>query len=238
MKSLKPAHRRPKSSLEFRSTYFRSEGTVEKSLLSTVRERKNKSRRVPPEEAAEVVKNYIVPLFEKKTWTRPDRRRHKSSTVINLSTSKGPVAEELVLSGQLLEKLKESQEAESKTTQKYQDLQQVQINCVESNKGLEILVIEQESTIRMLNHQILMMEKEMLVMKGENQFNFHQFLQYKEFNQKMVCENKELASMLYNERAKTDIRLSFLFFLTMHIRLSTAHQNWSTRMQFLSFKTL
>ena len=213
MKNHKSYVKRPKSSFELRTTYFKSDSVInEKTCLSTLRNRKRTIKNVCPEQAAEVIKNYIVPLFERRVRSK-DRSRSNIRSGLSMDSAAGPIPEEINLSSQLYSKLQFEQDNIKKITQKFGELQQERLIDDRGKEDLSSKIANLEINLEFLKMQLSQMAKEVDDVKGLYGWSINQMNFYKERSEDLEKVSFELASSLYIERAKSDIRLYYIYFL-------------------------
>lgn len=190
-----------------------------KTLISSVRDRNILFKKVQPEQAAEVLKSYIVPLFEKKIRNKSSETKSATNTSINLSLSKGPVPEEILLSSRLYTKLQESEGFKVSLIKKCSELEQIQANMNEPIENCEVNLRNLESTVKILNIELDLAYKELEVLRYEQRMRVEEVEKYKEMNKKLSEENFELNQALDYEKARHDIRLIPYISLTLYIRI-------------------
>jgi len=213
MKNHKSYTKRPKSSFELRTTYFKSDyGVNDKTCLNTLRNRTKNIKNVCPEQAAEVIKNYVVPLFERRVRSK-DRCRNNIRSGLSMDSATGPIPDEINLSSQLYSKLQVEKDNIKKITQKIGELQQEQMIDDSGKEDLSLKISDLEINLEYFKIQLSQMAKEANEVKGLYEWSINQMDFYKERNEELEKVSFELASLLYIERAKSDIRLYSIYFL-------------------------
>lgn len=219
-----------KSPLEVRTTYFNtSKKSMNKTstLINSVRDRHKLFKKVQPEQAAEVLKTYIVPLFEQKIRNKSNETKSATNTSLNLSMSKGPVPEEILLSSRLYSKLQESEVFKVSLLKKCSELEQIQVNAYESVEKYEVNIKNLESTVKVLSTELGLVYREIEMLRYEQKMNVEDLQMYKNLNQKLSKENFELNQALNYEKARNDIRLICYISLTVHIRIRMKLLSWN-----------
>lgn len=219
MRSAKSAHsnRLAKSPAETQSPLYltRREKIIKSpGLVKTLNERRKYARHVSPENAAEVIKHYIIPLFEHKVKKNGKNKLKQDSedSSFSLAGSKNPIAEELVLSSKLYEKLKKSEESRMRLVNKCSQFEQNMENGVEEEKMFEALYLDSLSTVKVLALENFNLEKRIERISFEKMDSEGQKEFFKGKYEEMVRKEKDLREEIENVRDRLDIRFGSKFF--------------------------
>lgn len=188
--------------------FINSPGRFTQQLKS----RKKFIQSVSPEQASEVIKNYIIPLFEHKIKYKS--LKHKTDikdSRFSISNSKGPMGEELLLSSKLYEKLKRSEESKKRLAERCGEIEQgAEINLHEG-KYYENMWVNSEINVKGFCFELNLMQKEL---NGKAQ-TIEKLNQEKEFfkGQFESCqiELRGKKEALETLELKFDIRLFFIY---------------------------
>jgi hypothetical protein len=207
-------------------------------IAQKLRQRKSINTSISPELAAEVVRTYIIPMFDHKIRAKSNRSRNERLGItIDISNSKGTVAEELSLSSKLYEKLRKSENKNAKLKQEYQEAVQTR-NTSEENEQLKIELLNEQSLNKNLLEQIRLLGKESEDQKMSSVFIFHERNTYKKLFEDSSEELKVLRQSLSAEQESSDIRLFSLISLTTQINSNTESLNLSITTLQCFFNTL
>ena len=219
MRSAKSAHsnRLAKSPAETQSPLYqtRREKVIKSpGLVKTLNDRRKYARQVSPENAAEVIKHYIIPLFEHKVKksVKGKLRQDSEGSSFSLAGSKNPIAEELVLSSKLYEKLKRSEESRIKLENKCSQFEQDMENGVEEEKMFEALYLDSLSTVKALALENFALEKRVERIVFEKQDADRQQEFYKGKYEEAATREKDLRAEVESARDRLDIRFYFAVF--------------------------
>lgn len=218
MRSTKSAfsQRYTKSPVETQSYYYNTRQerlTKSPGLAQQIKKRKKFIQSVSPEHASEVIKNYIIPLFEHKI----KYKSHKNKSVnkdsgFSLSSSKGPVAEEILLSSKLYEKLKRTEESKKRLAEKCEEVRQEAELNVQAEKFNENKLIDCEVNVKNLCFELSVLQKGF---NGLNQEIEKLNVEKKFYQEKFLCcqaELKDEKEAFEKLKFNLDIRLSFVYF--------------------------
>jgi hypothetical protein len=175
-------------------------------LIQTLKTRKN-FRKVSPEHAAEVIKNYVLPLFEQKVRKSSKVKQESSDSSFNLAGCKSAMAEEIFLSTKLYDKLKKSEESRQRLVEKCSQFEQNFENHLDDEKKFEMLYLESQSQLQMMimeNGNLLKIingsQGEIMNIGSEKDF-------YREKYHQLQQEVSGLREELEKARSDLDIRL-------------------------------
>ena len=210
------SQRPSKSSADSQSPYYltrperllNSPGRFTQQLKS----RKKIIQSVSPEQASEVIKNYIIPLFEHKIKYKS--LKHKSEikdSRVSISNSKGPMGEELLLSSKLYEKLKRSEVSKKRLIERCGEFEQGAEIHLQEGKYYEGLWVNSEVNAKSFCFELNLMQKEMNSRGQETEKLTHEKEFFKAQLENCQIELSEKKEALEALELKLDIRLFFLF---------------------------
>jgi hypothetical protein len=182
-----------------------TKATKLKQLSSRVRNHRNSE--VPPEIAAKVVKNYILPMFESEARSKHDTQRSETyGHRRNFSLEQGTVYSELKLSKQIM-----SLESKlSSMSQSIKDSVQEKQTLLILNQKLELDLMNSSTNLMFLNDENSRLKRELIGFKLSTTAVINQLNKYKVLYEQLTSEKSILTAELHQERANNDIRLNFL----------------------------
>ena len=167
-----------------------------------------------PELAAQVVKNYILPMFESDTRAKFDMLRyetfrHKSS----FSQEGNTVYSELKLSEKLNNEISTLKTRLSEAFQTLQDNTQEKEKVTLENKRLEEEIFNSHANLQVLLQDNIRLQRELAGFKLSIGHMRSQVSKYKTMYEESIKEQQKLGKQISEEKAFNDIRLFVLFFL-------------------------
>ena len=170
-------------------------------------------KEVAPELAAQVVKNYILPMFESDTRAKFDMLRyetfrHKSS----FSQEGNTVYSELKLSEKLNNEISTLKTRLSEAFQTLQDNTQEKEKVTLENKRLEEEIFNSHANLQVLLQDNIRLQRELAGFKLSIGHMRSQVSKYKTMYEESIKEQQKLGKQISEEKAFNDIRLFVLFF--------------------------
>ena len=174
-------------------------------------------KEVPPELAAQVVKNYILPMFESDTrakldMLRSETFRHKSS----FSQEGHTVYSELKLSEKLNNEISILKTRLSDAFQALQDNTQEKEKVTQENKRLEAEIFNSHANLQVLLQDNIRLQRELAGFKLSIGHMRSQVSKYKTMYEESIKEQQKLGKQISEEKAFNDIRLFTLFFFNLY----------------------
>lgn len=165
------SQRSSKSPVDTQSNYYITrQERLSKSpgLTQQLNKRKKFIESVSPEHASEVIKNYIIPLFEHKIKYKSIKAKSPGKdSRFSLSSSKGPVAEEILLSSKLYEKLKRTEESKRRLVEKCGEIQQEAELNAHFERYSENKLIDCEANVKSLCFELGVVQKSVCELNQE-----------------------------------------------------------------------
>lgn len=197
---------------------FSTSETMQSGVLSRLKSRKQKSEfQISPQYAAQVVKNYLLPMFESSKVHKIDLNRHQlmglpSGVPSRDSTAESSVYKELKLSEKLLVELEnlkvELAQTKDLVSLSEQEKYEYKAEIYKLAQENEILTIN----LKMVNSEVNSFNRNTHALEMKNYLAQKQLENYK----KMINSSKEkleqLTQALHSELNKNDIRLNFHVF--------------------------
>lgn len=199
-------NRYAKSPLNSQSPQFYTTQGRTTKISQTLRIRKSNCRSINPEEAAEVVKNYIIPMFNQEFRSRSRQHRHEQHGVsFDLSRSKGVITEELLLSSKLYERLKKSEKTNQELSLVVEEIKQKNNQNLEDTKYLD-LYHKSEVNVKALLFENLELNKQLTNSKLSQSLLLDEKNTYKKLYEENLKELSVVRQALSQEQGKIDIR--------------------------------
>lgn len=181
-----------------------------KSVLNQITSRLKieKPADVPPELAAQVVKSYILPMFEYDTRVKQDSQRNETfGHKRNFSTETGTVYSELKLSSKLSKNIKNLESELSMMNQRIKDNTQEKNKVIQDNQQLLMELMNSKSTNMFLNEENLRLQRELVGIKFSIGSISSQLSKYRNLYEEILQDKEKLSKQLQEEKAINDIRL-------------------------------
>ena len=188
-------------------------------VLSTLRTRNNKSGvNLNQEIASKVVREYILPMFDKDSKLKSSERRRNSiglkSSRHNYSSSfDGTLHSEIKLSDQLSLTIQTLQQQLSHSKSSITELEQSHYIIQSDLKNTESLLLANQSTVSSLLQENLLQQKIIQMNTQSNALISKQLEESEKIIKKLNEEKELLSNYLCDEKGLNDIRfLIFVFF--------------------------
>lgn len=187
-------------------------------ITQTLSTRKKPSRIINPEDAAEVVKNYIIPMFNQELRSRSTKHRHEQhGTTFDLSRSKGVITEELLLSSKLNERLKKTNKINQELSLKLEEFKQY--SCQQDDEKYEKLYRNSEANIQVLLFENAELNKQIRNLKFSQSSIFEERNTYKRLYEENLKELSIVRQALGQEQGEIDIRFFICFFFNQNTQV-------------------
>ena len=203
---------RPRSNRILRSFRANSPGNTPKAANSLRIQIKNRSRsdrkkEVSADLAVEVVKNYILPMFESDNRARQDSKRSEQfGHVRGFSTDRGTVYSELKLSEKLGKEIAALEAQLEGMKQQFQDNEQEKSRTDQENKQLVLELSNASSNIIFLREENLRLQREITGVKFSIGNVSSQLTKYRSLFDQAISEKQLVSNQLQEEKASNDIR--------------------------------
>ena len=176
-------------------------------LLKYLRSRKSLNNTILPEDAAEVVKNYLIPMFDRKIRSKTKKQKTElTNQSFDITNSKGIITEELVLSSKLYEKLKVTQENNEILVKQNKEFQQIKEIKDSKEKNYQRMYLNSEANLQAVLMQVQEYSQEVRNYNQKNLFFISEKETYKKMYEKSTHEIALLTESLNFEQKKNDIR--------------------------------
>ena len=176
-------------------------------LLKSLRSRKSLNNTILPEDAAEVVKNYLIPMFDRKIRSKTKKQKTElTNQSFDITNSKGIITEELVLSSKLYEKLKVTQENNEILVKQNKEFQQIKEIKDSKEKNYQRMYLNSEANLQAVLMQVQEYSQEVRNYNQKNLFFISEKETYKKMYEKSTHEIALLTESLNFEQKKNDIR--------------------------------
>ena len=176
-------------------------------LLKSLRSRKSLNNTILPEDAAEVVKNYLIPMFDRKIRSKTKKQKTElTNQSFDITNSKGIITEELVLSSKLYEKLKVTQENNEILVKQNKEFQQIKEIKDSKEKNYQRMYLNSEANLQAVLMQVQEYSQEVRNYNQKNLFFISEKETYKKMYEKSTHEIALLTESLNSEQKKNDIR--------------------------------
>ena len=185
---------------------------TDSELLHKLRERNSKSvTKVTPDLASQVVKEYILPLFEYEKKVKHNRKRSDdfgtSGHRKNLSAVDGTVFSELKLSDQLSKDMSLLSQELINARRALKEKEQEKYTISEELKRLKETHQNAIILIEHLQRENLNLEVEVQNFKSPNLLMYQQLFSFKLIIEKLTEQNNKISQAFHEEKANNDIRL-------------------------------
>lgn len=180
-----------------------------KTVLQKVRNRlKPEKNSANPTLAVEVVRNYILPMFEYENRTRQNTQRSENfGHNRNFSTERGTVYSELKLSERLGKEMDSLELKLAQMKQTVHDSMQETFKVTKENQELVENLSNAQSNILFLREENLKLQRDNIGIKFSIGVTLLQLGKYKKLFEEANQENGKLSKQLQEEKASNDIRL-------------------------------
>jgi chromosome segregation ATPase len=177
---------------------------------------KLEKKEVPPEVAAQVVKNYILPMFESDTrakldMLRSETFRHKAS----FSQEGATVYSELKLSEKLNNEIESLEKKLHEISQTLKDNTQEKEKVTQENKKLLQDLLDTNINLQVLLQDNIRLQRELAGFKLSIGHMRNQVSKYKSMYEECIKEQQRLGKQVSEEKALNDIRFFSILFLNL-----------------------
>ncbi|OMJ95735.1 hypothetical protein SteCoe_805 [Stentor coeruleus] len=181
-------------------------------ITQTLKTRKSQTRTINPEDAAEIVKSYIIPMFNQELRSRSTKNRHEQhGTTFDLSRSKGFITEELLLSSKLNERLKKTNKINQELSVKLEEFKQKGVQ--KADEIYEKLYITSEANIKILLFENTELNKQITNLKFSQSLIYEEKNAYKRLYEESAKELSNIRQTLNQVQGEIDIRFFYIYFL-------------------------
>ena len=168
---------------------------------------KEKKSEISPEIAANVVKNYLLPLFELDVRNKQDVQRSEAfGHKRGFSSDRGTIYSELKLSDQLSNVILSLEAKLNSMDQEIKDYSQEKETLIQSNNRLELDLINTTTVIKHLKQEHMHLQRELTGVKFSISALTNQLSKYKSLYEECSLENIKINKQLQEENAINYIR--------------------------------
>jgi hypothetical protein len=181
-------------------------------LLSSVRNRSNSSEvEINPELASKVVREYILPMFEKDSKEKSHNKRRESFGIRQVkhrysASFDGTLYTELRMSEQLANEMKKMQEEGFWMKKNLKEMKQSQFVVEEKLAAAEEMIASLNATLKVLNFENFKLESRLSSVSLDLEKSKQQLNEYETIFKKLISKSDDSEKKLHDEKANNDIR--------------------------------